>query len=444
MGGRLLQGDPAQTVEHVSFDSRSMLGKDLFIPIRGEKVDGHRFIAGAMAAGAAASLTAEAEAEAPGPLILVKDTVLGLQRLASHLRREFEGPVVGITGSVGKTTTREMTMAALRAAGPVTGSLKNQNSQLGLPTTVCHMDYSAWAAVLEMGVSEPDEMERLVQVARPELALVTNIGVAHIQNLGSREGICREKMRITEHLGEKGTAVLCGDEPLLRAYQDKLLARTLYFGMDQKSDVYPENLMPEGLPAFTAVLKKSVLGETLKIPVRLSVPGSHNVMNALAALTAAAVLGVDPEKAAESLEGFSGFARRLEQAEVGGLRLIDDSYNASPVSMKAALEVLAAAPGSRRVALLADMLELGPDSRSMHREVGEFAADLPIDLYITLGEEIKALEGPLTEAGKTVMHAATREEAVTLIRAMTDPGDVLLLKGSNGMRLDLVRAALAD
>ena len=432
LNGRLLGGDPLTPVRHVSFDSRDIPEDTLFVPTRGARVDGHDFIEKAFAAGAAATLTEREEIpRGTHPAVLVEDTTAALQRLAAKERMNYRGRVIGITGSVGKTTTREMVKAALSAGYTVTGSEKNMNSQLGTPVVLCHMDYEAQRAVIEMGISEPGEMKKLVSMVRPHAVAVTNIGVAHIEYLGSREGICEEKMHIADTLGEDGVAVLNGEEPLLTAYRDRLPGRVLTYGLEENMDVYGTNLELGDTASFTAVFKE----DGLRVPVRLSVPGRHNVMNALAALVLARAEGVDPAAAAAALEGFGGFKRRLERIRIGEQTLIDDSYNAGPPSMKAALDVLARATG-RRIAVLADMLELGEDSARLHREVGEYAAALPIDLYICMGKEIRALEEALAEAGRTVFHTENLEETLELVKKVAAAGDVLLLKGSNSMRLD--------
>ena len=446
-GGRLLSGSPDVRIRHVSFDSRERQGDDLFIPVIGERVDGHRFIRSAFDNGASAALSSREDAwsgEDEGrACILVKDTVEALQALGRYRREhELRMPLVGITGSVGKTTTREMTTAALSAGGRVTASLKNMNSQLGVPVTLCHMDETADYAVAEMGISLPGEMERLCAMVQPDAAVVTNIGVAHIENLGSREGICREKMKITDRLPENGWAILNADEPLLKPYRTEKRFRTLYYGFGADADVRAENITLGESAAFTAVLPAFLCGEEKRIPVQLSVPGEHHVMDALSALSAAAVLGVDPEAAAAGLAAFGGFTGRFERIALGGLLLIDDSYNANPVSMKASLAAFSRMNASRRIAVLADMLELGPDSLKMHRETGEYASGLPIDLFLTLGDAMKEADAALTEAGRTVIHATDLDELVRLTAELSADGDAILLKGSHSMGLERVRRSL--
>ncbi len=442
VGGILLCGDGEIRLRHVSFDSRNMLGDDLFVPTIGARVDGHDYIENAFENGAVATLTARrGKVTGARPHIFVQDTQKALEALGKHFRSLYKGRVIGITGSVGKTTTREMTKAALSAGGSVTGSMKNMNSQIGTPVVLCHMDQNADRAVMEMGISDPGEMLELVDLVHPQVALVTNIGVAHLEQLGSREGICREKMHICDGLGPEDTVILNGEEPLLVPYKDQLSCRVLYYGLHPERDVYAKDIRDEDPVRFTAVFRVPAGGQ-LEVPVTLSVPGIHNVMNALAALTVAWAEGIKPEKAARALEGFGGFSRRLERMNLGGLKVIDDSYNAGPPSMKAALQVLAKAKEGRRIALLADMLELGEDEALLHRQLGEFARDLKIELFITLGSLVRNLEEPLVQARRPVFHCDTPEQAAERVIRLARKGDTVLLKGSNSMRLDKVLEAI--
>ncbi len=442
--GTLLCGDGGTMIRRLSFDSRDIPGDCLFIPTIGARVDGHDFIGGAFDKGAAAALTSRGDVIRPDkPHVLVADTQKALEALGAYARSRFRGPVVGITGSVGKTTTRELTKAALSAGGRVTGTMKNMNSQIGTPVVLYHMDQDADRAVMEMGISEPGEMKDLVNMVHPTLAVVTNIGVAHIEHLGSREGICAEKMHITDELGPEAWAVLNGDEPLLKAYREKLPCRVLTYGMQDDNDLTARDIEEGDGVRFTAVFNSALTGYR-EVPVTLMIPGLHNVMNALAALGAAWALGIDPALAALSMGTFSGFSRRLERKRLGGLTLIDDSYNASPPSMKAALDVLDKTSGRKKIALLADMLELGDDAPALHREVGVFAAGLSIDTFILYGRLVCEMAAPLLDAGKTVMLCATREEALQKAIETAAAGDVLLLKGSNSMGLDKIAAALPN
>ncbi|MBO4837956.1 MAG: UDP-N-acetylmuramoyl-tripeptide--D-alanyl-D-alanine ligase [Lachnospiraceae bacterium] len=442
--GTLLCGDGGVMIRHLSFDSRDIPEDCLFIPTIGARVDGHDFIGGAFDKGAAAALTSRGDIIRPDrPHIRVADTQKALEALGCYARSQFHGPVVGITGSVGKTTTRELTKAALAAGGSVTGTVKNMNSQIGTPVILYHMDQTADRAVMEMGISAPGEMKDLVALVHPTLAVVTNIGVSHIEYLGSREGICAEKMHITDELGPEAWAVLNGDEPLLRAYREKLPCRVLTYGLQSGNDLIARDIQEGDGVTFTAVFDSAVTGYR-EVPVTLLIPGVHNVMNALAALGAAFALGIDPALAALSMGTFSGFSRRLERKLLGGLTLIDDSYNASPPSMKAALSVLDKASGHKKIALLADMLELGDNGPALHREVGGFAAGLSVDTFILFGELVREMAPPLRAAGKNVILCDTREEALQQAVKTAKAGDVMLLKGSNSMGLDKIAAALPE
>ena len=287
VNGRLLCGDPGQLIENIAIDSRTMKGNDIFVPIRGAKVDGHRFIQGAFQAGAVASFTADHE-EMDDPshvYIRVEDTVKALQDLGAWYRSRITFPILGITGSVGKTTTRAMITAALSSERRVTATAGNSNGQLGVPITICDMDLSAQIGILEMGMSEPGEMPRIARVARPQLGVVTNIGVSHIENLGSRENICREKLHLADGFTPDMPMILNGDDDLLRGYRDTKAFRLVFYGLGRDNDYYAEDIHAEaGQVSFTAVH-----GDRRK-SLTLHVPGEHNVMNALAALAAAALI----------------------------------------------------------------------------------------------------------------------------------------------------------
>ncbi|MBO6164687.1 MAG: UDP-N-acetylmuramoyl-tripeptide--D-alanyl-D-alanine ligase [Lachnospiraceae bacterium] len=436
VNGRLLCGDPGQLIENIAIDSRTMKGNDIFVPIRGAKVDGHRFIQGAFQAGAVASFTADHE-EMDDPshvYIRVEDTVKALQDLGAWYRSRITFPILGITGSVGKTTTRAMITAALSSERRVTATAGNSNGQLGVPITICDMDLSAQIGILEMGMSEPGEMPRIARVARPQLGVVTNIGVSHIENLGSRENICREKLHLADGFTPDMPMILNGDDDLLRGYRDTKAFRPVFYGLGRDNDYYAEDIHAEaGQVSFTAVH-----GDRRK-SLTLHVPGEHNVMNALAALAAADALGVSWDGAAAGLEAFGGFARRLQIREEAGVTFIDDTYNASPASMKAALQVLSATPArGKRIAVLADMLELGPDAPKYHYETGQYGCTQKVDLVCVIGTLGREIGRAYQEAGIPVIFCESNTEAVDALKTEIHEGDVILLKGSNGMHLNEV------
>lgn len=443
VGGELLCGDPQTPIEHIAIDSRTMQGQDIFVPIIGAKVDGHRFIEGAFAAGAAASFTSEHTqmSDDAHVWIRVRDTVAALQDLGAWYRQKITFPIVGITGSVGKTTTREMVTTAMAAGKKVTSTSGNSNGQLGVPLTICGMDLQAEIGILEMGMSEPGEMSRIARIARPQMGIVTNIGVSHIENLGSRENICREKMHLAEGFTPDMPMILNGDDDLLVQYRGCGAFRPVFYGLGEKNDYRAVNIRHDGKrTSFTACLPD---GSGLEMS--LGVPGTHNVMNALAALAAADLCGVSTQAAADRLAAFGGFARRLQIRKEGGYTYIDDTYNASPASMRAALEVLSDTPtAGRRIAVLADMLELGPVAPRYHYETGCYGRTLRIDEVVVIGELAAEIGKAYQEAGIPVTCCMENARAVEVLRKIRREGDVILLKGSNGMHLGEVLAGLTQ
>ncbi len=454
--GRLLLGNENQAVKAVSLDSRNMAGQDLFVPIIGEKVDAHRFICQAISNGAVAVFTSAHESAAqvesaitdweklgndPEPArraawIAVEDTKKALQDLGVYCRSRLAIPLVGITGSVGKTTTREMIAAALSAGFTVYRTPGNSNSQVGVPITMSEIPSDAGIAVIELGMSEPGEMEKIARIARVDSAVITNIGIAHIEQLGSRENILKEKLNIQEGMNPEGRLFLNGDDDLLKNVSARDGRPVIYFGTSPQCGYRAVDVrLDEGYPVFTADCK----GE--RIPVRLRVMGTHMVNNAMAALAVAGEYGVPLKDAAASLGEFTGYKGRQQIHERGGITVIDDSYNASPVSMKAGLEVLASMkPGARKIAVLADMKELGPDEEQLHREIGYYIAAHPVDQVLLLGDLAAQIEAGIAEKGGSIpcVRCGSLDEVGEWLRRETAAGDCILFKGSNSMRLGTV------
>ena len=307
-GGRLLCGDGDTPLIHISINSQTMEGSDLFVPLIGAKVDAHRFIGQAFENGAAATLTSEHDSMEDGhPWIRVADTKKALQDIGAYYRRRFTLPLVGITGSVGKTTTREMIAAALSAGFRVYKTKKNLNSQVGVPITLCGITSADEVGVLELGMSEPGELTVIARIADVDMAVITNVGVTHIEQLGSQENIFREKMTIQDGLKDGGILLLNGDDELLKTARAKDGCRTVTFGSGAHCDYRCEEVrIEDGYPLFTAV------HGTRRIPVRLGIMGRHNIMNALAALAVADLNGVPMEAAAGKLGEFHGFQNRQQ------------------------------------------------------------------------------------------------------------------------------------
>ena len=453
-GGNLLLGQEDQHAGHISLDSRKMEEDDLFVPIVGERVDAHLFLCQAIASGAAAVFTSEhhrwedvkasvrqqcggnreQEKKALGAAwIEVPDTKKALQDLGSFCRKRLTLPLVGITGSVGKTTTREMIAEALSAGFLVYKTPGNSNSQVGVPITIAEISQSAEIGVIELGMSEPGEMERISRVARVDCAVITNIGVAHIEQLGSQEHILEEKLHIQDGMPAEGILFLNGDDPLLASVVPKEGRKRVLYGLGRDCDYRAEDLhLEEGYPVFTAVH-----GDR-SVRVRLQVMGSHMVSNAMAALAVADTYGLSMEKAALALGQFKGYKGRQQIFQWGGVTVIDDSYNASPVSMKAGLEVLASVKGEgRRIAVLADMKELGLEAVRFHEEIGAYIGEHPLDMVLLLGELASCIGSGMDAARAVTPHIEM--DRLAQVEEWLDEhireGDCILFKGSNSMKL---------
>lgn len=436
LGGILLCGDDTTEISTLSFDSRQIGNQTLYVPLAGERVDGHQFIASAFQNGAVAALTARGEiVDRQKPHIQVEDCKRALQLAAICFREKKSLPIVGITGSVGKTTTRSLIAAALSAGKTVFQTKGNQNGQIGVPVMLSEIDKEE-IAVLEMGISEFGEMERLTQMVKPNLAVITCIGVAHIRQLGSQEKICQEKMAIT--LGMKPTAILLanGDDPLLRAHKNAVKNVVLLYGTTPDCAFYAKDIrIVEGKAVFRAVCLEE------EVDVTLSMPGIHNVLNAMAALAVCKLYQVPLQQAAKKLEQFGGISMRQQITVTEKYTLIDDTYNANPDSMKAGIQVLMELPREgRKVAVLGDMLELGEQEQMYHQEIGRFAANAGVDLLLTVGNLTSYMEEAALAEGKgiRVKHFENNAQISEYLKKLLLPEDVVLLKGSRGMALDQV------
>ncbi|MBS5703111.1 MAG: UDP-N-acetylmuramoyl-tripeptide--D-alanyl-D-alanine ligase [Butyricicoccus pullicaecorum] len=415
-------------------DNREVVPGCLFAAIRGERFDGHDFIPEAVKNGAAAVLSARRDETYDAPALYVDDTRQAMLDLAGGYRDRFDCPVVAITGSVGKTTTRGMTQAVLGRLYETHATTGNLNNQLGLPLSVLGLESRHEAAVFEMGMSGFGEIASMVDCAKPSIAVITMIGTSHIEFLGSREGICRAKMEILDGLAARGgIAVLNGDEPLLWDKRDHIYGRKVWFGIENPNcDVRAGNIAatPSGV-SFTIRLPEG------SFPVQLSIPGEHNVGNALAAAAVGWLLGVEPDDIAAALAAYQPDGRRQKLYEKNGFTIYEDCYNASPDSMKAALKVLGSQKG-RRLAALGSMLELGEHAVEGHREAGLAAAEYADAVYLYGGNAADiaagAREGGM--AAENIQIFDTHEALAAALKADARPGDALLFKGSRGMRME--------
>ncbi|BDV44463.1 UDP-N-acetylmuramoyl-tripeptide--D-alanyl-D-alanine ligase [Geotalea uraniireducens] len=439
-GGTLL-GEAAGTVSGVSTDSRTVAAGELFVPLRGERFDGHDYLAAAAARGVQTVLVEQQWLAANQPpagvaVVAVPDTLRALGDLASFHRRRFRIPVVAVTGSNGKTTTKEMLAAILSRTGAGLKTSGNLNNLIGLPQMLLQLNADHRWAVLEMGMSAFGEIDRLAEIAQPELGIITNAYPAHLETLGSVEGVARAKGELFLRLPVGGCAIFNADDPLIVACPSPDGVRRFSFGL-HNADVTAAEIESLGRDGQRFLLRLP----TATVPVKLRAFGRHNVANALAAAAAAYLLDIHPEEIARGLEDFTPYARRFNLEEVGGLVLIDDSYNANPASMAAALTTVRELHDKRSaVAVLGDMLELGEGTEEAHRQLGRLAATCVNRLYV-LGGMAKivaagALEGGLEE--QAVIVAANHDEILADLRRTVATGDFILVKGSRGMVMERI------
>ncbi|MGN0243167.1 MAG: UDP-N-acetylmuramoyl-tripeptide--D-alanyl-D-alanine ligase [Lachnospiraceae bacterium] len=430
-GGRLLCGNENKLISDISTDSREMSEHTLFVPLLGEHVDAHNYIQTALQNGGATLTQEHSEMNDTNPWIYVKDTKQALQDIACYYRNRMTFPIVAVTGSVGKTTTREMITCALEAKYHVFHTEGNQNSQVGVPLTIARMTGTEDIAVLEAGISEFGEMKNLARMIQPDMVAVTNIGVSHIEQLKTRENICMEKLSIEQGMPDTGILFLNGDDDMLMKKKKELQHKVVTYGMGKKCDFRAENIrMEEGKVRFDCVCEEGV------VSVALSVLGQHNVLNALVALAIASQYEVTLTDAAARLATFQGQRQRIHQKPL--YTIIDDSYNASPDSMRASISVLSDMPASgRKIAVLADMLELGEKSHEYHYEVGCFLAEKKIDVLVYMGENAEYINRGVRDHNITtqLVPCNTTTEIIRHLKKTLCKGDVVLFKASNGMHL---------
>lgn len=440
-GGQILHNGTDVALSGFSTDSRTLQAGDLFIPLRGEHFDGHDYLTQAVRHGAAACLSEDVVAGLTIPVIQVRDTLQALGDLAHAVRQRFGGPVVAITGTSGKTTTKEMLAAILARTGPGLKSAGNFNNLVGVPLTLFGLCPDHRWAVVEMGMSARGEITRLAQITAPQLGIITNIGAGHLEKLGGISGVARAKGELFIQLPAGGTAIVNADDPQIGQLPLANGVRRVLFGLSPEAQVRASAISAaDGTVAFTLHLPSA------DAAVQLPVPGRHNVQNALAAAAAAWVLEVSLEDIVAGLAEFKPCPGRMELVKLADdVLVIEDSYNANPLSMRAALDALhdLGRPG-RRIAVLGDMLELGQAARELHFEVGALVA-MRADWLFTLGELAREIAAGAAAGGLAagrIVTAATVEELVDRLRVVLQPGDRLLIKGSRGMRMERVSALL--
>jgi UDP-N-acetylmuramoyl-tripeptide--D-alanyl-D-alanine ligase len=439
VNGRVVGADVA--FDAVSSDSRAIQSGDLFVALRGERFDGHDFVADCLQRGAVAALVdRQWNAGAAGPLLVVEDTRLAMGTLASYWRGKFDIPVAAVTGSNGKTTVKEMLASILRensAEDAVLATQGNLNNDIGLPLTLFKLQASHRYAVIEMGMNHPGEISYLTRLAKPSVALVNNALQAHLEGLGSVEAVAHAKGEIFEGLADDGTAIINADDKFASLWQQLAAPRKIMtFGLSAEADVSADYHLEADRSAITL---KTPSGS---VALRLPVPGLHNVRNALAASAAALAMGAPLSAIASGLQSYGGVKGRLQRKPgKQGATIIDDTYNANPASMRAAIDVLAACP-DKRVLVLGDMGELGADAAKMHLEIGAYAKAAGLDTLLVLGELSRQMASAF---GSGAQHFETPEALAEALAQQLSADTTVLVKGSRFMRMErVVNLLLAD
>lgn len=446
-GGELLGGEEdLREVSCVVMDSRKVKEGGVFIAAKGERVDGHDFIPDALRLGAIGVVCERIPENGKAPYILVKDSVKALKDIAEYYRKGLSIPVIGVTGSVGKTSTKELIASVLSRKFATLKTEKNFNNEIGLPLTVLQIMPWHEAAVLEMGISDFGEMHRLSKIARPDICVLTNIGQCHLENLGSREGILKAKSEIFDFMNPEGQIFVNGDDDMLIRIEGKEGHSPIRFGLGEGNQVYATGIENRGLFGSRAEIHMEEESFEAEIPL----PGIPMVVNALAAAAVGRYLGLTREQIREGIEGVRAVEGRSRVFSASGYTMIDDCYNANPVSMKAALDLLAMAVG-RKAAVLGDMFELGEKEKELHSQMGAYALSKGIDVLVCAGnlsrcmyEGAKAYADNLAKDCKkpALYYFPDRESLMGGLKDILKEGDNVLIKASHGMQFEKVVAYL--
>lgn len=431
-------GDPESTAKEVSsvvIDSRKVTQDSLFVAIRGARVDGHTFIPQTIEAGALCALSEEPLGEVTFPYILVDSCTQALKDLAEHYRKSLDIKVVGISGSVGKTSTKEMIATVLSQKYNVLKTEGNFNNEIGVPLTIFNLREEHEIAVLEMGINHFGEMTRLAKMARPDICVITNIGVAHMELLGSRDGILKAKTEMFQYMNPDGTIIFNGDDDKLITYSPENGITPIYFGLGENSSYRAEQIANNGLRGTNAtfVTPKS------KFSAHISIPGEHMVHNALAGIAVGYALGMSDAEIKAGIEALKPLAGRNHLIETNTYTIIDDCYNANPISMKASIDVLSKAD-TRTVAILGDMGELGAKEKEMHYDVGQHTATAGIHVLICIGTLSEELARGAKETGCNIQiyHYPDQEHFFAEMSSILEKNDTILVKASHAMAFEKI------
>lgn len=434
-GGKL-SGPVSEDTElrNIVIDSRAVMPGDLFAAYRGEKTDGHKYIESAFQHGAACCLAEYVPEGVSKPVIVVPDVQRALESLAKAYREGFSLPLVGITGSVGKTTAKEMISSVLAQRFRTLKTEGNLNNQIGVPMMLSRLDSTYQAAVIELGISGFGEMSLLADMARPTMAVFTVIGHAHLEFLHDLDGVLRAKTEMLDYLPDDAAVIVNGDDEKLWNMQCR--QRKITFGLNTRNDIYADAVKPEGNS-----IACSIICADRRIPVRIPTFGHHHVYAALAAAAVGLEFGLTDEEIAEGVSDFQNVGRRGELFQTSFVTLIDDSYNANPDSVKSGIDSLMQQAGGRHICILGDMLELGSDSGAMHEEVGSYAREKGADLVLSSGRYSSFTARGAKECGRSF---DSRDELIQNIPLLLRKGDCVLVKASKSSHYETVAQAVRD
>lgn len=442
--GGTVYGDNGNTEEFagVVLDSRMVEDGYLFIATKGERVDGHSFIPSVFEKGCKAVLCEKLPDPLSGPCILVKDSFQALKDIAAFYRTALGIKVVGITGSVGKTSTKEVIASVLSQKYNVLKTQGNFNNEIGLPLTVLRLREEHEVAVLEMGISEFGEMHRLSQIAKPDICVITNIGQCHLENLGDRDGILRAKTEIFDFANPDGNVCLNGDDDKLITIKEVAGKAPVFFGRNKELDVTVKNIEGKGLLGTDATIYTK---DGMEFSVRIPIPGTHMVENAMAATAVGKLMGLSEEEIVNGIASVKAVDGRTNILEGENCVVIDDCYNANPVSMKAALDLLQTADG-HTTAVLGDMFELGEKEKEFHFEIGTYICDKEIDRLICIGTLAKEICAGAKKGGYKgeILWLETLDEFLEQTDALVIPGETILVKASHGMHFTKIIKKLVE
>lgn len=429
--------DENARVCNISNDSRDIKEDTIYAAIVGERLDGHDFARAALENGAIAAIVEKRVTEKD---ILVKDTRRALKDIAMGYRSRFDIPFLAVTGSSGKTTTKDMLYFAVSESRKTLRNLGNLNSEIGLPMTVFNLDESHECAVLEMGMYVQGEIDYLAEIVKPHFAIITNVGVAHIQSAGSRENILKAKMEIANYMTQSDVLLINGDNDMLQTVDTGAIKPSVYkYGLEEHNDI---RLISYETTESGMKIRADILGKITEYEIPTL--GIHNIYNSLSVMGLCSLMGLDMKKSAEGLRKYQPSKYRMEIKSVSGKTLIEDFYNANPDSLRASIETFRQMQGERKVAVLADMLELGEISEKEHMNAGIQASEI-FDVIICIGSDAKYIGKGAIENGfdkGRVYYFANNEEAVSEINSILRPGDAVLMKGSRGMKLEEVAESI--